>query len=237
MSSFIGVKWKNASYGTDSSSSGIGSLKESLSNLSCVKENVGDKPVLLFVESSEVIRKGSKKSRSKTKDSKQKIRSRKVYENVFLESKLRVQIASQLFTCIRMDVSNVKTDENPYLCSAKAPLVAVYTKDGSLKKVISGAIKAAPVFSAMKSAAATKDATLNSMLRDVYKVMDQLYKNEVRLYDARSDLKDTAKKYSGKKNKSAEAKIKKATKVVSDIESTNTKIKEECNKIAAKYKI
>lgn len=242
MSSFVGTKWDNANYGLNSSSGKkskykSGTLEGTLSNLSCIKQNIGDKPILLFVESSEVIRKGSKKSKSKPKDSKQKVRSEKAYSDVFLDPELKVQIASQLFTCIRMDVARVKAEDNPILCSKEAPIIAIYAKDGTLKKVLDGSLKSTTVFSAMRTATRTKSFNIDQMLGEVYKVMDRLYKNEVKLYNAKVDLAETRKKYSKKTSKSATEKIKKEQKVVSDIEYANEKIKSECSEITAKYKI
>jgi hypothetical protein len=233
------IVWKRVSYGLNkdsvSTKSRPGSLEWELSNLACVKANTGDKPILLFVNSTETVRSGKV-----AKPTKQAVACAKVVNSVFKDGKFKIQIASKSLTCLWMDVTSIKPETSKNLCSAKAPIVAMYTKDGKLKFAYKqNGVTLNPVYSGACKLLRFKKTDLSRTYAAVYKNLDKLYQNEIKLFRAKKVLTAEQTKLAklAKKTPSAEAKVTTAKKAVEKYLKISEQCKATCKTALDKFVI
>ena len=212
-----------------------GSLEWELSNLACVKANTGTKPILLFISSTESV--GSGKA---AKPTKQAAACTKVVNTVFKDGKFKIQIASKSLTCLWMDVTSIKSETSKNLCSAKAPVVAMFAKDGKLKFAYKqNGVTLNPVYSGACKLLRYKKTDLSRTYAAVYKNLDKLYQNEIKLFRAKKVLTVEQAKLAklAKKSPSATAKVTTAKKAVDKYQKMSEQYKAACKTALDKFVI
>ena len=225
-----GISWKRVKCDVKDSGKKIkyrpNSLEWNLSNLTCVQENAGKKPMLVFINSSEVTKRGKKRVVSK-----QCKESTRVNDTVFQAANFKMQIASKMFTYMWMDTALIKKDKNKFLCSDKAPMVAIYSKDGVLQGVYRHrSATLGSIYPRMCKVMKAEKVDLDKSYRTVYANLEKLYKNEILLYRVKVKLGKEESKLRKMKNKtpSAGMRVDKAKKVVDKYQATSDKLKKSC---------
>ena len=239
-----GMKWNRAPFGV-SSSTETGSkppgLEWTLANLDCIKKGVGDKPMLLFIESKEYIKSTTRSKKKRApKPTTQFKNSIRVDTAAFKHDKYKLPITTGIFTCFRMDVTSVTAETNKVLNSAKAPMVAVFAKDGTLKGVYKGGgASLNSIYGCMRKLMKPQGVNLDKMYMDIFSLLDNLYRNEVKLYKVKVKFGQDRAKYNKLKSKTAGAKARlaKAEKGLKDCQGVSNKIRERCKAIIKEYEL
>ncbi len=228
----IGLKWGAVQYGLLYENSHVGTkykpntLEYNLTQLKCI-QNAKGSPVLLFIESKE-MKKISKSSKKKPKPTTANERSKKAFK-VFGAENMKQVISGMTFKCLRMDITKISENENRKLNRKNAPYLAFYTSKGVLCKVLSGSSAAneRSVYSAMCETAKVEKIDLPKLVKMVTSELNNLFKNEKKLYYAKKDLEKVQKEYGKKKTKLNQSKLTKVEKKYKDLQQISDGIRKK----------
>jgi hypothetical protein len=206
------------------------SLKYNLANLTCLERFKKGKPIIVFIDSKENVKRGKT-----TKATRQYLASFKAFNTVFYDKHKKGQILAGMYTCLKMDVTQIKEKDNKYVCSANAPIIALYNAEGELKEVYSGrnAANAPNVHKGLISVLKETGVDAGKMVKGMSTELSKLYRHELNVYKAFASFSAEKSKYSKmkRKNTAAEARVKRAEKKYTDMKAVSTGIITKCKNL------
>lgn len=189
-----------------------GSQREAIQDLlGQMKGFASGSPSLVFVFSDETEPPPARARYAKPEPTRQARDSEAAWAELFqTEGDYSIFIPGRFFNVYRLDATKVTDSLNKYLCSAKAPMVVITSKDGKIADIIEGraAIKRSRIVDEMSSIL-TKDAYIKSAasFARLHQLMVNLEKLELEVVQAKDRADEAADKFA--KAKSARAAVKK----------------------------
>ena len=225
MSAFLKVNWIKAerteprSEGYYSSEAGTETKPTdvwgAINELPCVKKRGKDERLIVFVRcSKEGALKLAEATKNKEGKSPKELKEAAVAATVAAnQAKLaniiemwtigddyRPRVACRFFTCYAVDVTNVKGTEDPFLCAAESPLIAVIGSDGKGKELWNKRITTNALYDSLRNVLLEDGINIAPCVQAIKPLIVKYRQVERDLSDANEDLAKTVKARSKSKS-------------------------------------